>query len=226
VGGSRLYGVAGPDSDLDLKYVFVRPTKDLIGLRPPVEKKETVEGVVEFDYCGKKVEFVAHEIGKFARLLLKGNPNLVEYLWSPGDETWADGWTDIRREAKRFLSQQTVKQYSGYCGGQLKRLQNSLSLHTTGGQYNTKWAYHMVRLMWTAGRIANGEEPKIRWDGEQRDTLLEIRAGGWSSDRVIQYVRERLDVIDGLDLSLTLPEHGDKEWLNDWLLRQREQFGG
>ena len=232
LGGSHSYGVANEDSDFDLKFIYVQPTHDFLGLTPP--SRDTHDGKIELD--GVECDFVAYEVRKFAGLLLKGNPNIIEFLYFPADlfEAGFPGgeWDRLVTHRRMFLTQEAVKQYTGYAAGQMKRLQNKLagkdkgtSLHTTGGAYNTKWAYHMVRLMWEVGLIADGDEPQVRWTGPMRDTLLEIRAGEWTPEDLLKWTRNRLDKIDAIDVS-ALPAKGDAEELDRWVREVRAKNGG
>ncbi|HYH66263.1 MAG TPA: nucleotidyltransferase domain-containing protein, partial [Urbifossiella sp.] len=66
VSGAHLYGFPSADSDVDLRGAFLAPLPSVIGLRRPAE---TVEPKGEF--AGLETEAVAHEIGKYLRLLAK-----------------------------------------------------------------------------------------------------------------------------------------------------------
>jgi hypothetical protein len=227
LGGSHSYGVATEDSDYDLKFIFVQPTTDFLGLNVPT--RDTHDGKIELD--GVECDFVAYEVRKFAGLLLKGNPNIIEFLYFPEDLYEAgDDWATLVGHRQRFLTQEAVKQYTGYAAGQMKRLQNKLegkkaSLHTTGGEYNTKWAYHMVRLMWEAGLIALGGEPQVRWTGDFQQTLQAVRRGEWTPEEILKWTREKLDKIDATDVS-TLPAKGDAGILDRWVREVRAKNGG
>jgi predicted nucleotidyltransferase len=229
LGGSHSYGVATPESDFDLKFVYVQRTWDMLGLHTP--SRDTHDGKIELD--GAEYDFVAYEAGKFARLLLKGNPNIIEFLYFPEDLYEAgDHWLKLVSHRRDFLSQEAVKQYTGYAAGQMKRLENQLkgekkgaSLHTTGGEYNTKWAYHMVRLMWEVDLIATGREPQVRWTGPFEQKLRDVRAGGWTPEEILKWTRQKLDVIDAADVSV-LPEKGNAEVLDKWLRMTRARCGG
>jgi predicted nucleotidyltransferase len=232
LGGSHSYGVANADSDFDLKFVFVQPTRDFLGLESSL--RDTFDGKIELD--GVECDFVAYEVRKFAGLLLKGNPNIVEFLYFPADlyEAGFSGgeWDRLVKHRKMFLTQEAVKQYIGYAAGQMHRLKNKLegkegssSLHTTGGDYNAKWAYHMVRLMWEVGLIADGAEPQVRWTGPMRDTLLEVREGKWTPEEILKHTRMKLDAVYAKDLS-ALPEKGDVADLDAWVREVRMKNGG
>ena len=227
LGGSHSYGVANADSDFDLKFIYVQPTTDFLGLNVPA--RDTHDGKIELD--GVECDFVAYEVRKFAGLLLKGNPNIIEFLYFPEDLYEAgDDWVNLVTHRKRFLTQEAIKQYTGYAAGQMKRLENKLkgkkaSLHTTGGEYNTKWAYHMVRLMWEVDLIATGREPQVRWTGSFEKKLRDVRAGGWTPEEILKWTRQKLDTIDATDVS-TLPAKGDAEILDGWVRKVRAKNGG
>ena len=73
--GSRAWGFPSPDSDYDCRFIFVRPTDQLITLWPARDVIELpIEG--ELDVSG-------WELGKALRLLLKGNAVVIEWLMSP-----------------------------------------------------------------------------------------------------------------------------------------------
>lgn len=78
VSGAHLYGFPSPDSDVDLRGAFVLPLDTVLRLRDP-EETITVTQV----QAGIEVDWVAHDIRKFARLMLKRNGYVLEQLFSP-----------------------------------------------------------------------------------------------------------------------------------------------
>jgi uncharacterized protein len=71
--GSRAYGTDHPASDIDLRGVFVQPQDAYFGWdRVPQINNETND-----------ISF--YEVGRFAELLSKNNPNLLEMLFTPAD---------------------------------------------------------------------------------------------------------------------------------------------
>jgi hypothetical protein len=210
VAGSYCYGTNGPTSDVDFKAVYVVPVSELVGLHTPADA-----------VTGKDPDCEAHEVGKFCRLLLKGNPGMIEMVFNKRFAYVTEAWQELRENAVKFLSKRTVQQYLGYCGGQLHRLKAHQSVHTAGGEANGKWAYHIVRLVWEAELIAFGSQPKVYW-GDENKLLMDIRAGWVCIDIVVNEVREKMDKVEGhLTDGCKLPDEGDAEWLNKWLLRVR-----
>lgn len=212
ISGSHSHNLDLPESDVDFLGVYAAPTKAIVGMTPPTE---TV--------VGDKPDFTIHEVGKFARLLLKGNPTVVETLFSDRmiaqDRTF---WPELVEHRREFLSQRSLKQYLGYCQGQLQRLIKGNRLHSKGGEYNTKWAYHMVRLAQDGLSIVNGQDPRVwRHPGPDRELLMSIRRGEFTQKRVEDIVVDLVKQIDDKK-PWNLPEEGPDMFLNDWLLCVRE----
>lgn len=213
VWGSRSHNTHKPDSDTDYLAVYSSHPDDLLGIDDP---KETVDR--------EKPDVQAHEAKKFCKLLLKGNPGILEMLWTEKMEYVSAPWLALKKHRDRFLSCEAVKQYLGYAEGQLKKLAHhggKGGLHTKGGDYNEKWAYHIVRLLTDARRIAKGEGPLVWKDeGVERALLMDIRANKFSREAVESLARSLMIQIEECK-PWPLPEVGDKDFLNRWLLAVR-----
>lgn len=95
VSGSHLYGFSSPDSDVDLRGAFVQPLPERLRLRPPADTV-TVHRVEQ----GIDLDWVAHDVHKFALLMTKRNGYVLEQLYSPLVVTGGD-WLDELREIGR-----------------------------------------------------------------------------------------------------------------------------
>jgi len=166
IAGSQSYNLAMPESDEDYFGIYAPPTEQLVGLHMPA-----------YTLDGHEPDWVVHEVGKFCGLLLKGNPSIVEALWTDRNTYETSAWRELKRERRRLLSEHTVKQYIGYALGQLQKLSKGSYLHTTGGKPNNKWSCHLIRLLMDAGQIATGGEPVIWKEDTERSFLMSIREG-------------------------------------------------
>lgn len=212
--GSRSHNTHFEDSDYDFLLVYQTPNHELLSLRPP---PDTVVATTEID--GQKVDYQAYEVDKFVDLLLKGNPNIVECLFTRYEVWQALIFTGIKLQAREFLTEQTVKHYTGYARSQLARLKNGKSLHTSGSEYNTKWAYHVVRLLKDAQRIRVGEPPIVWKDGIERASLMSIREGLYRPEEIAEMAGLMLDTLDAPRTGLA--EKNPEDIVEDWLLRVR-----
>lgn len=201
-------------SDVDYLGVYASNLKSLISLNPPSDS--IVQESLFDPIYNKKYDLQAHEALKFANLLIKGNPGIVECLFTDFLYWESEEWEFLRSNKDRFLSQKVVEQYIGYAKGQLHRIKSEKSLHTKGGAYNTKWAYHMIRILDDGIRIARGEYPEVWKEGLERYLLMEIRAGEYSKDEIYIMVEERINKIESYK-PYNLPEEGDRKLLNEWI---------
>ena len=207
--GSYSHDTQLPGSDVDYTGVYVAYPKDLLGLHPPADT-----------LTGEKPDYQIHEVKKFCDLLLKGNPGIIEMLFTDRFMWFDPKWKPLMANRKKFLTQTVVKQYLGYSQAQLQRLRHGKPVHSKGGLPGEKWCYHMVRVAWDAERIALGGEPKVWKEGEEKEKLMAIRTGLWTVEQAVQEAETTILRIDGKK-PWPLPEHGDEDFLNDWLLDLR-----
>lgn len=112
--GSQGYGLATPESDIDVRGIYVAPTKDLLGL------KEVPQVLT-----ATKIDMQLYEIGKFMQLALKSSPNALEILWAPDIYLDNHGLV-LRAQRQEFLSEPFVRRsYGGYASGQFRLALNA-----------------------------------------------------------------------------------------------------
>ena len=209
--GSHSHGTQLPTSDVDYLAVFQQPTRSVLGLRPWQDGLD-----------GKGPDYQCHEIGKLAALLLKGNPGVVEMLFTEQMQATTPAWEALRALRRTFINQTTLGQYLGYCDDQLRRHQAGNRLHTHGGAYNTKWAYHLLRLVRNAERMVLGGEPVVMEAGDDLALLLRVRAGAVSPQQVeAAYAEVRTRVAAAVP---DLPPAADVGLLEGWLWQQRLDY--
>jgi hypothetical protein len=112
--GSHAYGLSTPESDLDIKGVFVAPINYYNGFLNSVEQ---IEEKVPND-------LVIYELRKFFRLAADCNPNIIEVLHT--DETDILEITSLGRNLREirhlFISQKAKFTFAGYAHSQLQRI--------------------------------------------------------------------------------------------------------
>ena len=117
ISGAHLYGFPSPDSDVDLRGTFVLPIDAVLRLQDP-EETITITQV----HSGVEVDWVAHDIRKFARLMLKRNGYVLEQLFSPlvvlGGE-WLD---ELRTIGRGCIVRHLYHHYRGFAHTQFDLL--------------------------------------------------------------------------------------------------------
>jgi uncharacterized protein len=142
--GSRAWGFASPDSDYDVRFIYVRRVADYAALFTP---RDVIERPIE-----NEIDLSGWDLRKALALGLGWNPALVEWLTSPityREEGWeADA---LRRLFARPLNQDAlVRHYYGLASKQFDR-------HVGGrSAVNLKKYFYVVRpavaLLWIEAR--------------------------------------------------------------------------
>jgi len=137
--GSRAYGLDNEQSDTDRLAIFAVNTNDLFGLKPI---KETMVSTAP--------DITSHEIRKYCRLAINGNPSVLELMYLPQYEVKTSFGQELIAIRSSFLSQKAVKNaYLGYAAQQFRRIE-------TRGDYSfssdlrgrtAKHARHLARLV-------------------------------------------------------------------------------
>lgn len=116
ISGAHLYGFASSDSDVDLRGAFLLPMEELLGLDTPQETLTVEEeGPPELDW-------VAHDVRKFARMLVSHNGYVLEQLYSPLVVVTSEAHRELQALGKGCITRPTVRHYQGFARGRRKRL--------------------------------------------------------------------------------------------------------
>lgn len=204
--GSTAYGLNHEGSDVDRRGFYL-PAADLEwSLRGVPEQLET-------DH-----EEVYWEIGKFIRLALKANPNVLECLYSPLVETCTPAARKLIDLRHIFLSRHVHRTYNAYVLSQFKKLEQDLRNH---GQIRWKHVMHLLRLLLSAIVVLKDGFVPLRVDEGDRDRLVAIRNGEVAWEEVERWRLALHGKLNEVLVSTRLPEHPDYECANDFLVRAR-----
>ena len=210
-GGSKSYGIDGPGSDDDYAGVFLAPLRAFVSLEGPGADSET----------GHAPDFTLHEIGKFCRLALKGNPAVLEVLWND-DVLLADAWgRELRERRRAFLHRDGLRVYVEYAESQLKKMARGGGLHAKGGAYNGKFGAHLIRLLHAGIALAATGEVQVRVPPALAVELLAIKNNEVGMERVIQAALPLLQQLTRLADTNTLPARPDVGAIDDLVARAR-----
>ena len=96
--GSRAWGFASPDSDYDVRFIYVRKKNDYLRL-------EEVRDVIELP-ISSELDINGWDLQKALRLLYKSNPTVFEWLSSPLIYLETEYAKDLRKLAPSYFSPQ------------------------------------------------------------------------------------------------------------------------
>jgi hypothetical protein len=209
--GSRAYGLEHAGSDTDLRGFYVAPADlqwSIYGVPEQLERPGADE--------------VYWEIGKFIKLALKANPNVLECLYTPLVEHTSELGERVLAAREVFLSKMIYQTYSRYVMSQFKAMNRKLR---AGEAPNPKHSMHLIRLMLSGLTILREGFVPVRADAHA-ERLLAIKSGEIPWEEVDAWRLELHAEFDEVFEASSLPERPDYAQANAILVRARYDAAG
>jgi predicted nucleotidyltransferase len=183
--GSIAHAIDGPGSDVDWRGMFQLENDEFLGL-----------GMPTMTYERKVDDLVMWELGRFASMLLKANPNLVGQMFIPDDCIVIDApvtaaFREIRSE---FITQNMVAAYLGWAWSEMRQ------------SLTPKRLSHVPRLLWEVSGAVKTGWLEVRPTGDRHDKIMAIRDGSWDFESALSYSRELLHEVNNELTDVNLPE--------------------
>ena len=104
--GSRAWGLASPDSDYDVRFLYVRPMEEYLRLDSP---RDVIEWQLD-----EVLDINGWDLRKALVQFQKGNATLFEWAGSPIAYRTSEAWQEIYRAARPYFSvKRAVYHYYG-----------------------------------------------------------------------------------------------------------------
>lgn len=216
--GSTAYGLATEGSDVDIKGVYLLPTRTVlsIGFDPQHTTKDHVDP-----------DWVYHEVGKFMKLVISGNPTVTELLYLDEYTILTPIGQLLIDNRAAFLSTKAVSNaYRGYAFSQAKRLNNRTEQGLDGYDSSLKNRFakhtrHCFRLLMQARQLLETGTLDVKVTSEQREYLFAM--GEKTADEVVEEFMRQDTEFDSI--VSVLPDEPDMETLNNILYEIRNNHG-
>lgn len=214
VTGSVAYGLDTESSDIDIKGIYLLPTQKVLSL--DFDSKHTTVDNTNPDW-------VYHEVGKFMKLVLSGNPTVTELLYLHEYTELDPIGQSLIDNRELFLSTDAVmKAYRGYALSQAMRLNNRTDQGLDGyasalKNRFSKHTRHCFRLLMQARQLLETGTLNVRVTPEQREWLFEM--GEQDADTVVSKFMEMDKEFD--NIKSVLPDKPDIKSLNEILYQIR-----
>lgn len=144
--GSRGWGFASPDSDFDIRFVYVHPKDRYLSINTPKENISTI-----FEDGGEVLDFNAWDLRKTLHHLRKSNATPFEWFQSPIVYFQEGNFREMLWElAPQYFNAHTAtNHYLGIC-------HNSIKTGIVDGQIKIKKYFYILRpllaAMWARDR--------------------------------------------------------------------------
>ena len=94
--GSRAWGFASPDSDYDVRFIYIRPQNDYLQLQP---RQDFIDWELD-----ETLDINGWDLSKTLQHFHKSNATLFEWANSPVVYHTTPEWTQIYNTAKHYFS--------------------------------------------------------------------------------------------------------------------------
>ena len=232
--GSMSYGVSGNSSDIDLYAVCIPPKESIFphlnGMVPGFAPQPDPPHVWQRHHIKteegsnqeKEYDVASYNIVSFFKLAAENNPNIIDSLFVPDRcvVSQTDIGKHIRQNRRLFLHKGAYAKFKGYAYSQMKQIATRKPVGKRAELveqfgYDTKFAYHVVRLAHEAEQILRTGDLDLEANKEE---LKAIRAGAWTLEQLNTWFEQRVGMLDRLMLESKLRDTPDWAMLNNVLL--------
>jgi uncharacterized protein len=241
--GSVAYGVSSDTSDVDVYGFAVPPREDIfphlrgeiLGFGRQAKRFEQFQEhhIRDGDALaghGRTYDLAIFGIVKFFQLAMENNPNIIDSLFTPANcVLHSTRVGNLVREGRRlFLHKGAWPKFKGYAYSQLHKLaikepQGKRAELVAAHGYDTKFAYHVVRLLGEVEQILLEGDIDLQRNHEQ---LKAIRRGEWTEERLRKWAADKESELERLYTESQLRATPDEDRLKALLLHCLEEHYG
>jgi predicted nucleotidyltransferase len=157
--GSRAWGFSSPDSDYDVRFVYVRDVRHYL-------KLEKTRDVIEWQ-LDDTLDVSGWDLQKALRLLHSSNPTLFEWAGSPIVYKTTETWAIIKREINDyFLAKSGLYHYLSTASGNYRE-------YLKGETVKLKKYFYVIRPLLACKWILEKNSPPPMLFSELMDAVLE-----------------------------------------------------
>lgn len=237
--GSVAYGLSNKTSDMDVYGVCV-PSKTIIfphlngyikGFGPKPESFEVYQKH-HIDFDEKEYDINIYSIINYFQLCSENNPNMIDSLFVPDRCIihMDDVGHHMRSHRKLFLSKRIFDKLRGYAFSELKKLEKYDPEKNSKREklvekygYNTKSAYHVVRLMLEAEMVLHEGDLDLE---HHREQLKFVREGGYTLEELKQWFKHKEQELTTVHTNSELQPRVNYKRLNELLFECLEMHFG
>jgi uncharacterized protein len=241
--GSVAYGVSSDSSDMDVYGWAIPPRDDVFphlrgeipgfGTPRPQFQQYQEHHVEDHDALGgrgRTYDLTIYGIVKFFNLAMQNNPNIIDSLFTPVNCVLHSTRVGdmVRENRKLFLHKGAWSKFKNYAYSQLHKLSTKVARGNRAelvGEhgFDTKFAYHVVRLILEVEQILIEGDIDLQRDNEQ---LKAIRRGDWTEDYLRQWFSDRQSELEKVYAESKLPPAPDEARIRSLLVNCLEEHYG
>lgn len=204
--GSVAYAVSNDTSDMDIVGFYIPPKEtvfphlagEITGFGTPQNRHPSfTQHHIALPEGQKQIDLTLYSIIKFFQLCMENNPNMVDVLYLPRRCVLHSTslYEHVRDNRKLFLHKGSWSKFRGYAYSQLTKINNKSNSQNPKRQtsieehgYDTKFAYHIVRLILEVEQILVNHDLDLECNGA---ILKSIRNGEWTLERLTEWFHNK-----------------------------------
>ena len=226
ISGSRAYGFANENSDIDYRGIFFPHQKCFYGFenfKDPIETKDP--------------DTVFYSFKKFISLAIANNPNILEILFIDDPNLIIQDSKYIQRIKmfrQDFLSKRIFTTYLGYVKAQMHKIKNegncSPEMNSRRMEdikkngYDTKAASHVFRLLFQGIELAREKIISIPLPKGDVFVCKLVRNGKVSFEDFVKDSNDFIEIFKELETKSDLPDEPNIELINDLVMDIQKSF--
>ena len=212
--GSRAWGFASPDSDYDVRFIYVRPRADYLRLDEP---RDVIEWKLD-----EVLDINGWDLRKALKHLQQGNATLFEWNNSPIVYETTPEWARARELSKDYFSEKiAVNHYYGIAA-------STWAKYLNGDPVKYKKYFYALRPLLAARYIENRHlEPPVLFDDLLKmdieptlraaiDRLLEVKKRTTEAEQLPHIPEIQFFIRDELPrqkaIGAAMPDDRNRDW--------------
>ena len=242
--GSVAYGVSSDTSDMDI-YGFCIPPKEVIFPHLAGEvmgfgtkknrfnqwQQHHVEDPCALQGKGRSYDLTVYNIVDYFHLLMGNNPNMIDSIFTHDTCVLhiTRLGTMVREKRRLFLHKKCWHTFKGYAYAQMKKIRSKERESSARREliekfgYDTKFGYHLVRLLNEVEQIMIEGDLDLMRNCEQ---LKDIRNGMWTEEQLEAYFAMKEVALEEVYNKSTLQWGPDEQAIKELLLNVLEEHYG
>jgi len=209
--GSRLYGTADEDSDIDIRGIYL----------PSIQRILSLKELKDIRMNEENTEYVYHPFQKFVKLAMKNNPSILEWLFVPEKyvRIKSKAMHELLKNKYMFLSKEIYFRFRGYAESEFNKI---TKLTGAVGEkrkqqilkygYCPKNAMNCIRLLYEG--IEYLSTKNLILPLQKASELKDIKHAKWNYQKIARKFDELYNAIEDVYNKSSLPDKPPTDYID------------
>lgn len=216
--GSRLHGLATPESDWDYRGIHISPLIDVLSPFRKLKNTSWIEG---------DEDNTSYELADFCKQAVRGNATILEVFFSDKIIETSPEHQEMRRNWHKFMdTRRFVMASRGYAHNQWNKFYNFEDVGMLGQRRTAKFSIAFLRVMWQCEQFLLTGEFKCNLEQSDLFPLLK-KIKPMSVEQISEVLPEIVAAMTDMNMRVSAAEAESKfmsmkpdfEWIEQFLVK-------